>query len=239
MSYLDFDTLVICNNNFSEDFLSDCFSFFLERGIQNFIFTYDVDASCRTISETLRIFRTLKPYLNQFRPRGTQLYTALNLILDQDLARNKELLRSLSLPHTDRLFVGLPLFTGNEWLEADLAHLVYRKHHQPVFTSFERNAITYTDDMLERFSRLPKSVFCLDANYLFSLRSQTKLTQLIQANAHILPCISNSMSDYVAICEGYADLKKRLGAPLYRKLCVNIRESSLALSRDFTAHAHR
>ncbi len=239
MDYLDFDTLVISNNNFSEDFIFECFSFFSDLGIQNFIFTYDFDAIGRSLPEAIQTLRTLKPYLHRFQPRGTNVYTALNLLLDQDLAHNQLLLDLLSLPHTDRMFVNLPIFTGNDWLEADLAHLVYRKHRQPVFTSFERNAITYTDDMLERFSRLPKSVFCLDANYMFSLRAQSKLTRLVQANSQILPCISNSMSDYVAVLEGFQDLKKRLGPTLYRKLCVNIRQTSLVLSRDFTAHAHR
>lgn len=239
MAYLDFDTLVVCNNDFSEDFLAEFFSFFQERGIQNFIFTYDFDAIGRSVPEALRTLRTLKPYLHRFGPRGTNIYTAFNLILDRDLARNQALLKSISLPYTDRLFVSLPIFCGHEWLENDLAHLVYRKHRSPVFTSFERNAITYTEEMLERFSRLPNSVFCLDANYMFSLRSEAKLIHLLSSNAPILPCISNGMSDYVAVIQGFEDLKERLGDPLYKKLCANIRNSSLLLSRDFTARARR
>jgi len=237
LDYLDFDTLVISNNNFSDTFIFECFSFFSDLGIQNFIFTYDFDAVGRPLSEALRTLRTLKPYLHRFQTRGTNVYTAFNLLLDQDLARNQSLLESLSIPHTERIFVNLPIFTGHDWLEPDLAHLVYRKHRSPIFTSFERNAITYTDDMLERFSRLPKTVFCLDANYMFSLRAQTKLTRLVRANSQILPCISNSMSDYVAVLDGFADLKRRLGPSLYRKLCVNIRQTSLALSRDFSARS--
>lgn len=233
---MDFDTLVICNNDFSEDFLFECFSFFHDLGIRNFIFTYDFDVASRALPEGLRTLRMLKPYLHRFQPRGTRIYTAINVMLDKDISYNKNLF-SLALPHTDRIFVNLPIFTGNEWLEADLGHLVYRKRLQPLFTSFERNAITYTDDMLERFSRLPKVVFCLDANYLFSLRAQTKLSNLLRANCHILPCISNHMSDYVAVAEGYADLKKRLGMPLYRELCKSIRESGVTLRKDFTARS--
>ena len=236
MAYLDFDTLVVCNHNFSDSFLSDFFPFFSELGIRNFIFTYDFDVANRSIPEGLRTFRTLKPYLHRFQPRGTRLYTAINVILDQDVAYGKDLL-SLTLPNVDRIFINLPIFTGHEWLEADLGHLVYRKHLQPLFTSFERNAITYTNDMLERFSRLPKTVFCLDANYLVSLRAQSKLTRLLQANVSILPCISNRMSDYVGIWDGYADLKNRLGLPLYRSLCQSMRETSVALRKDFTPTA--
>lgn len=238
MAYLDFNTLVICNNDFSEDFLAECFFFFHELGVQNFIFTYDFDAVGRSLPEGIRTLRSLKPYLHRFQVRGTRVYTAFNVILEQGVSHNKEIVQRLSLPHTDRIFINLPLFTGHEWLEADLAHLVYRKHRQPVFTSFERNVITYTDDMLERFSRLPKSIFCLDANYLFSLRSQTKLENLLKANVHILPCISNSMSDYVAVSEGYADLKRRIGTSYYRDLCNSFRESGLLLRKDFTTRSH-
>ena len=233
MPYLDFDTLVICNNNFSEDFLLDCFSFFRELGIRNFIFTYDLDIANRSPAEGLRTLRTLKPYLHRFQLRDTRIYTAANILLDQDVARNQDLL-NFTLPHTDRIFVSLPIFTGHEWLEADLSHLIYRKHLQPLFTSFERNAITYSEDMLERFSRLPNTVFCLDTNYLFSLRSQSKVTSLLYKNCHILPCISNRMSDYVAVMAGYADLKDRLGASLYRELCQAIRTTGVQLRRDFS-----
>ena len=233
MSYLDFDSLVICNNDFSEDFIIECFSFFHELGIRNFIFTYDFDVARRSIPDGLRTFKTLKPYLHRFQPRQTRIYTAMNVILDQGIAYDKSL-RRMALPQSDRIFVNLPIFTGHDWLEADLAHLVYRKHFQPIFTSFERNAITYTDAMLERFSRLPRVVFCMDANYLFSLRSQAKLTNLLHTNAHILPCISNHMSDYVGAVEGFADLKRRLGATPYHGLCRNIHDASVALRKEFT-----
>ena len=236
MAYLDFDTLVVCNNDFSDPFLTDCFPFFHELGIRNFIFTYDFDPANRSVAEGVRLFQQLKPYLHRFQPRNTRIYTAINVILDKDVAYSQDL-RRLTLPHTDRIFITLPIFTGNEWLEADLAHLVYRKRLQPLFTSFERNAITYTDDMLERFSRLPQSVFCLDANYIFSLRAQAKLSELLRANVRILPCISNRMSDYVALFDGYADLKKRLGLPMYRTLCKTFREASVSLRKDFTEPA--
>ena len=232
MAYLDFDTLVICNNDFSEDFLLSCFDFFHELGIRNFIFTYDFDVANRPVSTGLETLRTLKPYLQTLKPRGVRIYTAMNVILSKDVAYNKDLAR-LTIPHTDRLFINLPLFDEHPWLESDLAHLVYRKKLSPMFTSFERNAITYDDTTIERFSRLPGTVFCVDANYMFSLRSQAKLTLLLKAGARILPSISNKMSDYVAVLQGYEDLKSRLGVPLYRELCKNIWETGTALRRDF------
>lgn len=232
MAYLDFDTLVVCNHDFSEVFLADFFPFFHELGIRNFIFTYDFDVANRSVSEGLRLFRTLKPYLHRYQPRGTRVYTAINVILDQDVSYNQDLCR-LALPQGNRMFISLPIFTGNEWLETELSRLVYRKRMQPIFTSFERNAITYSVDMLERFSRIPQTIFCLDANYMFSLRAQSKLTSLLCANVRILPCISNHMSDYVGIFNGYADLKNRLGLPLYQMLCKNMRESSISLRKDF------
>ncbi len=237
MAYLDFDTLVICNNDFSESFLASCFDFFGELGIKNFIFTYDFDVANRPISGGLQTLRTLKPYLHTFQPRGTRVFTAINVILSKDIAYNEDLTR-LTISNTERLFVNLPIFDGQSWLEPDLTHLVYRKKLRPLFTSFERNAITYDNPMIERFSRLPNAVFCIDANYMFSLRSQAKLTLLLKSGARILPCISNKMSDYVAVLQGYSDLKKRLGISLYRELCKNIWEAGTELRKDFAPIKH-
>ena len=236
MAYLDFDTLVICNNDFSEDFVSSCFDFFSDLGIKNFIFTYDYDleVSGRPLSAGLQTFRTLKSYLHTFQPRGTRIYTAMNVVLSEGVSFNQDLLR-LTVPHTQSLFLNLPIFNGQPWLEPDLTHLVYHKKLHPIFTSFERNAITYDDAVLERFSRLPHAVFCIDANYMFSLRSEQKISMLLKSGAHILPSISNQMSDYVDILQGYADLKKRLGLPLYRELCKNIWETGTSLRKDFEA----
>ena len=158
-------------------------------------------------------------------------------MLERDLAFDPSLSK-LALPNDDRLFLSLPLFNGNEWLEPELSHLIYRKHFHPIFTSFERNAITYDDAMFERFARLPKTVFALDANYIFSLHATPKLAHMLQTGSSILPCISNQMSDYVAIFEGYRSLKSRLGATSYRAFCNSIRETSIDVRRSFMVSEH-
>lgn len=59
LAYLDFDTLLICNNHFDEDSVRYAFELFKSVGIRKFIFTYDFDRDLKPMSLAVQKLRTL------------------------------------------------------------------------------------------------------------------------------------------------------------------------------------
>ncbi len=221
MACLDFDTLLICNNDFHADVVRDEFAFFKGYGIRKFIFAYNVDFCTKSASIGLRTIRELKSHIALYKPYGVSVRIFPNLLLCKDALYNPEISR-LTCAKSHYVMMSLPLFNGDDWLEQDLNYFLYRKKLLPVFASLERNIATNSLYMMNRIIRLKSAILAIDTNCLTALKMDSEIHSLLTNNVMILPCISNALANYAGIYKSYLDLQSRIGINDYRKLCASI-----------------
>ncbi len=238
MAYLDFDTLLICNNYFDKESVKFTLDFFKEVGIRKFIFTYEFDRNVKPMPFAIQKLKTLKPYLKSLAPRGVRIYTAFNVVLSNGIVFDRSFNR-LSMGHSDRVFVDLPFYNYNDWLESDMNHLLYKNKLKPAFTSFERNFNIYENAMIDRFIGIKNAIFCMDINYLTSIHTTDDLKKLILCGTNILPCISNHPFDYPGTIKSFNLLKDRIGDQNYKRLCHIFYNSSKDIMEDATFYPRK
>jgi hypothetical protein len=239
LAYLDFDTLLICNNCFDEESVKFTFDFFKDVGIRKFIFTYEFDRDVKPMSFAIQKFKTLKPYLKSLAPRGVRIYTAFNVIMSDGVVFDTSFNR-LTMGHSDRVFIDLPFYNYENWLESDMNHLLYKNKLKPALTSFERNFdILECRPMLDRFIAIKNAVFCMDINYITSIHATDDLKKLILHGTNIFPCISNHPFNYPGIIKSFNMLQDRIGNPNYAKLCNIFYNSSKSIMEDATFYPRK
>ena len=231
MAYLDFDTLLICNNHFDEESIKYTLNFFKSVGIRNFIFTYEFDRDVKPLSMAIQKLRTLKPYLSSHAPRGLRIYTAFNVILSEGCVFDPSFNR-LAFRHSDRIFAKLPFYNYEAWLESDMNRLLYKNKLKPAFVSFERSFYTCDRAILDRFMSIKNALFCMDINYLTSIQATPDLELFLSRGINILPCVSSDVFNYPGILKSFDLLKKRIGNPNYSKLCKSFYDSSKQIMAD-------
>lgn len=238
MSYLDFDTLLICNNCFDEESVKFTLDFFKDVGIRKFIFTYEFDCTVKPMSFAIQKFKTLKPYLQLLAPRGVRIYTAFDVIMSDGIVFDPSFKR-FTMGHSNRVFIDLPFYNYENWLESDMNHLLYKNKLKPAFTSFERIGDIYEPAMLDRFMTIKNAIFCMDVNYLTSIQATSNVKKLILQGATIFPCVSNDPFNYPGIIKSFNLLKDRIGYSNYLKLCNIFYNSSKAIMEDATFYPRK
>ena len=238
MAYLDFDTLLICNNYFDKESVKYRLEFFKSVGIRKFIFTYEFDRYAYPTSFAIQKFRTLKPYLKSLAPRGVRIYTAFNIVMTEGFVFDPSFNR-FTFGHSNRVFVDLPFYDYEHWLESDMNRLLYKNKLNPAFTSFDRNFTVCDRDMLNRFLSIKNAVFCLDINYMTSINVTNDLENFVLRKTNILPCISNHIFEYPGIIKSFNLLQNRMGKQNYTKLCKIFYNSSKAIMADATYYPRK
>lgn len=231
MAYLDFDTLLICNNRFDEESVKYTMEFFKSVGIRKFIFTYEFDRDIKPMSLAIPKLRSLKPFLSSLAPRGVRIYTVFNVILSEGVVFEPSFNR-LALEHGDRVFAELPFCNYEAWLESDMNRLLYKNKLKPAFVSFERSFAICERDMIERFMTIKNAVFCMDINYLTSIQSTVTLKDFISCGLNILPSVSTDIFNYPGIIKSFDLLKTRIGSQNYVNLCKSFYNSSKEIMAD-------
>lgn len=231
MAYLDFDTLLICNDRFDEESVKYTFEHFKSVGIRNFIFTYEFDRYAKPMAFAVQKFRTLKPYLSSLAPRGVRIYTAFKTVLSEGSVFASSFKR-LTLGHSDRIFAELPFYNYEAWLESDMNHLLYKNKLKPAFVAFERSLSVCDRDMLKRFMTIKNAVFCMDINYLTSIKATADLERFISHGINILPCVSTDIFNYSGVIKSFDLLKSRIGKENYYNVCKIFYNSSKLIMAD-------
>ena len=231
MPYLDFDTLLICNNDFSEDSVRFTLEFFKSIGVKKFIFTYEYDRDLKPVSSAFAKFKSLKPYLRSLAPRGVRIYTAFNVVLSEGLVYDKEFTR-FSFGHSDRIFISLPYDNQIEWLESDMNHLLYKNKQKPAFISFRH--IDHSQDILNRLTAIKSSIFSMDINYMTSINSREAICSLAESSVNIVPCIMRNVFEYSGVLKSIVLFQNRIGIRNYLKICNNFYNSSSELIKNAT-----
>ncbi len=238
MAYLDFDTLLICNDRFDEESIKYTLDFFKGVGIRKFIFTYDFDRDVKPMALAVQKFRSLKPYLSSLAPRGLRIYTAFNVLLSEGAVFDPSFNR-LTLGHSDRIFTKLPFYNYEDWLEADMNRLLYKNKLKPAFVSFERSLSIIDRDIIERFMTIKNAVFCMDINYLTSIQAIADLEHFLSLGINILPCVSADIFNYPGIIKSFDLLKNRIGKQNYTNLCKFFHNSSKVIMSDATYYPRK
>ena len=143
-----------------------------------------------------------------------------------------QLIDRLILNHSSFLFVQLPLFCDDPWIDANLNHLLYKKKIPLVLTSFEENIHTNSQIRIEQILQSNAYYISLDLNYITALDSELCLKRIISREISVLPCISHHLSNYVGVVAAFDHLKDRLGTPVYQNLCRNF----LNAEKTFFSH---
>lgn len=238
MAYLDFDTLLICNNYFDEKSVKYTMDFFKGVGIRKFIFTYEFDRYRKPMSFATQDLKNIKPYLRSLSPRGSRVYAAFDVILSEGWVYEPSFNR-LTLGHSNRIFIDIPLFDYEGWLDGDMNRLLYTNKLKPAFTSFNRSLAFCDRDMLERFMSIKNAVFFMDINYLTAISATHELEKLISRRINIAPCISNNIFEYAGVIKSFDLLKNRIGKANYEALCNIFFHASKEIITDAAYYPRR
>ncbi len=224
MPFLPFDYLVISYQSFDSLSLKDTISFFSECGVRKFIFLLNFDRTRHTVSWIKDRQKLLDQSLRDVHPKGLIVCSFLNLELSEGIVYDPAVER-LILNHSPFLFVKIPLFCDDSWIDSDLNYLLFKKKISPILTSFEGNIHTNSQARIAQMLRSQAYRFSLDLNYLTALNSDFLFKQIISREISLLPSISHDVSNYVAITQAFSDLKERVGNAAYTRLARNFLET--------------
>ncbi len=224
MSVLDFDYLIVSNQHLNDSVLKETFSYFCEIGIRTFVFTVSFDHNHLTVSMMQDRIRQIKQLIRANCPRGIKYFVCADVLMTEGIS-SEPFLSRMTVNRSDAIFLRLPIFCEEDWINTDLNGIIFRQHCRPIFSCFESNLKTNPEDQLNRLMSSKSFRACIDLNYITSISSREALSDLIKRNTPLLPCISHSLSDYAGVMEGFEDLKRRLGNELYVALCRNIHQS--------------
>lgn len=231
MAYLDFDTLLICNNRFDEESVKYTLEFFKSIGVRKFIFTYDFERNVKPMSFAIHKFKSLKPFISSLAPRGLRIFTAFNVVLSEGMVFDPSFKR-LAFGHSNRVFAELPFHDYNNWLESDMNRLLYKNKLKPAFVSFERSFAICDRNIIERFITINNAVFCMDVNYLTSIKATADLKNFISRGINIIPTVSTDVFNYSGLIKSFNLLENRIGSQNYVNLCKSFYNSSKAIMAD-------
>ncbi|MBE6576669.1 MAG: hypothetical protein E7653_00850 [Ruminococcaceae bacterium] len=227
MSFLDFNSLIISNNDTDRSSLSNTLTYFKDLGIRRFIVTCGVDPAIDTYSSMLSDIRALRAAAMDARPRAVSLLVVPCVHLSCGVLRNP-ILKKLSYNGT-HIFVQAPLFVDDKWLPSDINYLLYKQNLKPIFVSFERNLLTSDYEFGNKLYKTQSSRFCLDLNFLTGADGRRRVEQAIFRNIPVIPCVSGRFENYESQIRRFEILKTRLGASNYYRLSRTLNDNGKAL----------
>ena len=224
MPLLDFNSLVICNDDFNINSLKSTLEFFSELGVKNFISTFPVDVVSDSPTFIKERIANLKSDISSIKPRGVKIAIAHNAHINPGVSHNPSL-KSITYKHSKYLFIQTPLFIDDTWFSPDINYFLYKQKLLPIFTRFERTFISCDKQFSYKLYKIQKAVFCLDINYITSLNSFEFIKFGMANNITFIPSISNDISNYPAVMRQFQDFGKRLGTPTYLRFCKQINDN--------------
>ena len=220
LDFLPFDYLIVANREFDSSSLSETFSFFSELGIRKFIILLEFDRTRHTVTQIKERQKLLEQVIRSVRPRGLTVRSALSLVLSEDIVYDPTLVQIFrSSPF---LFLNLPLFCDESWVDGNLNYLLFKQKISPILTSFEGNIFTNSSSRIDQMMRSKAYHISLDLNYLTALDSDIRLMQIISREIPTMPCISHGLSNYVGALHAFDDLRERLGTGTYTRFSRNL-----------------
>ena len=222
MRFLDFDYIIISNNDFDERSLKDTISFLHSVGIRKFIFTVSYDPMLHTDAWIWDRVKNIRSLLRNLRPYGCRFYVYVDLVYSQGVPYGISTWKRLSISGTSNIFMRLPVFCDGECANTDLNHLYFRQKYIPIFTAFECNIHTCSKDWIRQLMYCKHFYCAMDVNYLTSLDAEPLIRSAIQNECRILPAITHSIENYPGILERMAEFRNGIGASNYTKFSRSV-----------------
>jgi hypothetical protein len=226
---LGFDTLII--NPSAQTELSQLFDIFYPLGIKNFIFIRDVDLINDNLTFTFESLKDLKNQISSVSPRGAKIKTACCTSFAQGLSQNPDLKKLSVSRNACATLVSLPMFPSfsDTAFATELNKLLYRSKIFPIFNLFERSIKTSSSDFYSKLLSVSRVAFAIDINFLTDPQNSPILVDILSSHAHVIPCISSDVANYVSAGKNFQELLNSLGKSNYYRLCSQINKASSLL----------
>ncbi len=220
MSFLDFNSLIICNDDYDVKSLTDTVKYFRDYGIKNFVITYSVYPERFSQSEIINSCKSAKIKLLNAAPRNTHLRIYPNVHISNGTLRNPFINR-LKIRATNMIFAELPMFC-TDTLNADINYLLFKQKLFPIFISFETNLVSSSKNFVNTLYKSPNAAFALDLEFMVKSDYEHFVHMLITSKSTIIPCISRNLKCYSDIILQFEFFRQRLGDHAYFKFCKQV-----------------
>lgn len=228
MQSFGFSTVIVSNNDFSDDNLIKTFSLLENHGFRKIIFTLSHDVSSATASRHIADKKILQAKVSRMSPRGISAKVVSNVLMTNEAIYEKQISR-LSVRKSQYLLFELPIFDGEDWIDSSLNYLLYKQKKKPLFLSFDKNLVTYKPSFAEHLIHTRLAAFMLDMNAMANPSMLGYLKNLIDANAIIIPGVSGVLDDYSGLFEKFSYLNENIGKNAYAKMIINSSRGSKAI----------
>ncbi|MBQ9085871.1 MAG: hypothetical protein IJY47_01655 [Clostridia bacterium] len=224
MPLLDFDYLIVSNECYDESSLRDTIEFFHGIGIRKFIFTVSFDRSKHTVGWILDRMGRLRETLRHCHSRGISVALYASIEQSEGIVYDVGLLR-LSIKRSPYIFMKLPNFVDDPFVESDLNYFCFKRKCRPIFTAFEDNIRTNSPEMIQRLMSSRLYQFALDLNYLTSLDAEPQMLLAIENGVALLPSITHSLDNYPGVFKRMVEFRNSIGVSNYTKFCRTLQAS--------------
>ena len=232
---LGFDTIIIQANTFYSEpnQINQAFETFYKFGIKNFLFVFDYNPLCDSITILKSKATAFKNMASNNCSHRINIKIAYNLIVSPGVAFNNSINRLLVSKNSKALFVSLPLFTDTNYdpIALDINHLLYKKSYFLIFNSFEKIVESSNIEFCSKFINNPRIGICVDLNYLLNPNKEKFFKQLLNSNCLILPSVSNELGNYVGALSAADFIIDKYNKKSYYNICSLINKAS---SKIFT-----
>ena len=231
LTSLGFDTLIIHLDKFHSD-IGQTFDFFYDLGIKNFLFIFDYDPLCDSISLKKSKMNKFKELYAKSASRKIKIKCAFNLHISEGASFNSSLSSIYCNKQARTVFLTLPLFTDCNYqpIALDINNLLYKIKAYPIFTSFEKTIESSNLNFCSKFINNSQIGISIDLNYLLNPQKENVFKELLKSNTAIFPSITQNLSNYAGIYASTEFIIKNYGKKDYYALCSQINKGSLKLS---------
>ncbi len=232
MSFIDFNSLIICNDNPDPQALCDTIKYFRNLGVKNFVITYGLylDRFCQ--SEIINTFKSAKARLSDISVRGANIWIYPNVHVTDGILRNP-FIKRLKVRSTNLFFTELPMFASGDKLNADINYTLFKQKLFPIFVSFEINLISSPKSFTGTLYKSQNAAFALDLEFMMSSDYEHFLHMAMTSGTTIIPCVSRELKAYSDIVLQFEHLRNRLGDDSYFKLCRHVDVSCKRIFNQF------
>lgn len=220
MDFLGFNTIIIANDDYSEDAISETINRLKSYGFKNIIFALTQDVTLSTISEHLHKKNLILNRVKSIKPYGIFIDTLSSAFMSEAAVYEKQISR-LQIRKTNYLPIELPVFTGQDWIDQSLNALLYKIKVKPLFMSFEKNIATYEETFIRHLINTRLSAFMIDINAFENPRTITFIKDIINSGRIIIPGMSNSLIHYANIEGKIKFFKDCIGEDLFSQMIYN------------------
>ena len=214
---LDFSNVIISNNVFGDDSIANTFSLLSGLGFKRFTFLVNHDVTSVSLAKHTSDKKIIFDNIKKYKPYGSTLRVESNILMTSQSVYEKQI-SNLSIRKTKYLFLELPIFDGEDWIDSTLNYLIFKQKKKPVFVSFEKNIATYDPGFVSHLIKTRLSAFMIDLNSFSNENCIPYIKQIIDAKAVIIPGMSGVVDDYTKLEDKLHFFKEAVGPKYYSEL---------------------